>query len=151
LAGASATATAAACANRLLEPMTNVSNVYLEFSRVPPSLRRVRVRRHGPRAEVALGDLRVGQSLQPHPVQAHPLKAHFLEARRRWLRRSRAEILARPGSGHRGLRRRVDGDGQLDVAAELLGQGLGDQRAQPGLQLFLDELVRCRDEGGVLH
>jgi len=37
LAGASATATAAACANLLLEPMTNVSKVYLEFSRVPPS------------------------------------------------------------------------------------------------------------------
>jgi hypothetical protein len=35
LAGASATANAAACANRLLEPMTNVSKVYLEFSRVP--------------------------------------------------------------------------------------------------------------------
>src|SRR5215831_186738 len=33
LAGASATATAAAWANLLLEPMTNVSNVYLGFSR----------------------------------------------------------------------------------------------------------------------
>src|SRR5580704_15466034 len=33
LAGASATATAAACANRLLDPMTNVSNVYLGLSR----------------------------------------------------------------------------------------------------------------------
>ena len=33
LAGASATATAAACANRLLEPMTNVSKVYLGLSR----------------------------------------------------------------------------------------------------------------------
>src|SRR5580704_13167226 len=33
LAGASATATAAAWANRLLEPMTNVSNVYFELSR----------------------------------------------------------------------------------------------------------------------
>ncbi len=32
MAGASATATAAACANRLLLPMTNVSNVYFEFS-----------------------------------------------------------------------------------------------------------------------
>ena len=33
MAGASATATAAACANRLLDPMTNVSNVYFELSR----------------------------------------------------------------------------------------------------------------------
>ena len=32
MAGASATATAAACAKRLLLPMTNVSNVYFEFS-----------------------------------------------------------------------------------------------------------------------
>src|SRR5829696_791132 len=32
-AGASATATAAACANRLLEPMTKVSKVYFGFSR----------------------------------------------------------------------------------------------------------------------
>src|ERR1700761_4159923 len=32
LAGASATATAAACANRLLEPMTKVSKRYLGFS-----------------------------------------------------------------------------------------------------------------------
>src|SRR5882724_4418511 len=35
LAGASATATAAACANRLLEPITNVSKVYFGFSRAP--------------------------------------------------------------------------------------------------------------------
>ena len=34
LAGASATATAAAWANRLLEPMTKVSNVYFGLSRV---------------------------------------------------------------------------------------------------------------------
>src|SRR5437870_436693 len=34
-AGDSATATAAACANRLDEPMTNVSNVYLGLSRFP--------------------------------------------------------------------------------------------------------------------
>src|SRR4026209_194669 len=33
LAGASATATAAACANRLPEPMTKVSKVYFGFSR----------------------------------------------------------------------------------------------------------------------
>jgi hypothetical protein len=37
-AGASATATAAACANRLLEPMTKVSKVYLGFSRASAGL-----------------------------------------------------------------------------------------------------------------
>ena len=37
LAGDSATATAAAWANRLDEPMTNVSNVYFGLSRLPPS------------------------------------------------------------------------------------------------------------------
>ena len=38
-AGDSATATAAACANRLDEPMTNVSNVYFGLSRLPPRRR----------------------------------------------------------------------------------------------------------------
>ena len=38
-AGDSATATAAAWANRLDEPMTNVSNVYFGLSRLPPSRR----------------------------------------------------------------------------------------------------------------
>ena len=37
LAGDSATATAAAWANRLDEPMTNVSKVYFGLSRLPPS------------------------------------------------------------------------------------------------------------------
>ncbi len=36
LAGDSATATLAACANRLDEPMTNVSNMYFGLSRLPP-------------------------------------------------------------------------------------------------------------------
>ena len=36
LAGDSATATAAAWANRLDEPMTNVSNMYFGLSRLPP-------------------------------------------------------------------------------------------------------------------
>jgi hypothetical protein len=35
LAGDSATATEAACANRLDEPMTNVSNMYFGLSRLP--------------------------------------------------------------------------------------------------------------------
>ena len=40
-AGASATATAAACANRLPEPMTNVSKVYFGFSRLGSVSRRL--------------------------------------------------------------------------------------------------------------
>ena len=67
------------------------------------------------------------------------------------LRRTRGKVLARAGPRHRGLRRRVDGDGELDVPAHLLGQRLGNQGAQPRLQLFLDELVRRGDERGVLH
>src|SRR5437763_4027258 len=43
LAGDSATATEAACANRFDEPMTNVSNMYFGLSRVPsPGLGGVR-------------------------------------------------------------------------------------------------------------
>ena len=63
----------------------------------------------------------------------------------------------RPGAGWRaGPQRRrgrgggVDRDGELDVAAELTGQGMRDERAQPGLELFLDELVRRRNERRVL-
>jgi hypothetical protein len=48
------------------------------------------------------------------------------------------------------LRDRVHRDRELDVAAELLGEGLGDQGAQPGFQLFLDELVRGGNQGSVL-
>src|SRR5919197_2480626 len=40
LAGASATATAAACEKRLLDPMTNVSKVYLGFSRASSTVDR---------------------------------------------------------------------------------------------------------------
>jgi len=71
----------------------------------------------------------------------------------RGVRRGRlgGEVADRRGRSGAELRRRVDGDGQLDVPAELLGQGLGDQRAQPGLQLLLDELVRGGDQRRVLH
>jgi len=62
--------------------------------------------------------------------------------------RLRCEIGRR--GGHRGLRGRVDGDRELDIAAEFLGQGLGNQGAQSGLQLLLDELVRGGDQRGVL-
>src|SRR6202035_5136005 len=50
-----------------------------------------------------------------------------------------------PGSG-----RGVDGHRELDAAAELPGQRVGDEAAKPGLELFLDELVGGRDEGRVL-
>ena len=62
----------------------------------------MRVRCAEPGAVIGVGDLRSGQCLQ---------------TRRRG--GFRAEILALPRPGHRGLRRRVDGDGELDVAAEL--------------------------------
>ena len=182
LAGASATATAAACANRLLEPMTNVSKVYFEFSRVPPSLGA------GGIAPGVSGTALVWR-VSPAPLPCMPPCippcnpscippscagcACGLTGRGPWSAsaacppaspcsptpcRRGAGGSGAPGPGpgpartrHRGLRRRVDGDGELDVAAELLGQRLGDQGAQPGLQLFLDELVRRGDEGGVLH
>ena len=47
--------------------------------------------------------------------------------------------------------RGIDGDRELDVAAELLGKGLGEQGAQAGFQLLLDEFVGGGDQGGVLH
>ena len=50
-----------------------------------------------------------------------------------------------PGGGCRIHRHR-----QLDAAAELAGQRVGDQAAKAGLELFLDELVWGGDEGGVL-
>ena len=46
--------------------------------------------------------------------------------------------------------RRVDRDSELDAPGELPREGVGDQRAQPRLELLLDELVRGRDEGSVL-
>ena len=173
LAGASATATAAACANRLLEPMTNVSKVYFEFSRVPPSLGAGGIAPGPPGSALILAAVLAA----PASRRAFPPScagcACGAAGRGPWSAsatcgpaspcsptpcRRGAAAPAFPGRGpgpdrtrHRGLRRRVDGDGELDVAAELLGQRLGDQRAQPGLQLFLDELVRRGDEGGVLH
>jgi hypothetical protein len=62
-----------------------------------------------------------------------------------------------PGGGAEAGRRggrdrgRVDGDRQLDVPAQLPGQRVGDQCAQPGFQLFLDELVGRGDQRGVLY
>src|SRR5439155_163177 len=58
LAGDSATATAAACANRFDEPMTNVSNMYFGLSRLPsPGLG---VGRRSSRPVPALADGRSG-------------------------------------------------------------------------------------------
>ena len=48
-------------------------------------------------------------------------------------------------------RARVDGDRYLDGPAEFPGEREGDERAQPGLQLVLDERVGRRDERRVLH
>jgi hypothetical protein len=46
---------------------------------------------------------------------------------------------------------RVNRDGDLDAAAELAGEHVGHQRAEPGFELLLDERVRRRDQRGVLH
>src|SRR5262249_24687833 len=45
---------------------------------------------------------------------------------------------------------RIDDDGELDVAPELTGQGIGNQDPQPVLELILGEFVRGGDEGRVL-
>src|SRR5690606_25721767 len=55
LAGDSATAMAAACANRLEGPITNVSNRYLGLSRLPPDCTTQRSPRPGP---LSLGSTR---------------------------------------------------------------------------------------------
>ena len=56
-AGASATASAAACANRFDEPITNESNVYFGFIVDPAPRRRAPRLRHGPgRLDVLLDD-----------------------------------------------------------------------------------------------
>src|SRR5260370_555408 len=57
--------------------------------------------------------------------------------------------LGRGGDGAAGGRG-VDGHRELDVAAELAGERVGDQGPEPGFELFLDELVGGGDEGGVL-
>src|SRR5215469_18897183 len=45
----------------------------------------------------------------------------------------------------------IDRDGKLDAAAKLTGQRVGDQGAQPGLQLLLYELIRRGDQRRVLY
>ena len=50
----------------------------------------------------------------------------------------------------RGDRARVDGDGDLDRTAELLGEGVDDQRPQLGLQVLLDERIGRGDQRRVL-
>jgi hypothetical protein len=54
------------------------------------------------------------------------------------------------GRGGGGCRRGVDGDGELDAAAKLVGERVSDKGAQPRLELLLDELVGCCDQRGVL-
>ncbi len=56
--------------------------------------------------------------------------------------------------GERGgivLRGRLHRHGDLDLAAELAGERLDDQRPQPGLQHVTGELVGGREQGGVSH
>jgi hypothetical protein len=49
-----------------------------------------------------------------------------------------------------GGRGRIDRDRELDVAGQFPGQRVGDEGAQPGLELLLDKIIRRGDQGGVL-
>jgi hypothetical protein len=95
--------------------------------------------------------VRAGRLVQRAVLGLRPVSLDMIRFRVRRGGRLGGEIADRRGRRGAELRRRVDGDGQLDVPAELLGQGLGNQRAQPGLQLLLDELVGGGDQRRVLH
>jgi hypothetical protein len=77
-AGDSATATEAACANRLDEPMTNVSNMYFGLSRLP-SLPPDRVAAVGPRRSTGA---------RPGPLSLFPLCIRSASSGWRWFSRS---------------------------------------------------------------
>ena len=238
LGRASATATAAACANRLLEPMTKVSKVYLGLSRAwvgrgapgsgpggpggpkhaaaarpahrrarpgqprpgqprpgrmpsgpppcpgpEPGGRPPRAGRAGPPGIPAPGRAacpgprarrpssvrqpvpdpgRRASPRRPGPVTrgrpGDPRPAGSCRSCRRgapawpswpapWHRRAGIQVGRKAARGDRGG---VHRHRQLDAAAQFPGQRVGDQRPQPGLQLFLHELIRRGDERRVL-
>ena len=160
LAGASATATAAAWANRLLEPMTKVSKVYFGLSRwlaalgpAGPRLRpgRGQLAGAGPAAWAGRATGRGRSAPEPaadcrHAVVRWPRVVTVSSARRgaagrrsAWsarcvsscARRGR-RARARRGAGASGW---VDGDGDPHLAAELGAKRLGEHGAQPVLDL----------------
>ncbi len=134
LAGASATATAAACANRLDAPMTNVSKTYFSFSRAGS----VAPRPCGARlAGVTDGPFAVGAGVG---FGRHPpaVALGFGRGRGRW-------------GGGLVVQRRVDGDGEPGVGAERRGQCGGELGADPGLEVVLGEGVADRDEQGAVQ
>src|ERR1700733_3124324 len=71
-------------------------------------------------------------------------RVHHRQWRARWAWRS-WRLLGRCD------RARVDGDGDLDRAAELLRQRVDDQGPELGLQVLLHERVRGSDQRRVLH
>ena len=111
-AGDSATATDAACAKRLDEPMTNVSNVYFGFSRLPPASSRRPARAAGARCRVpaAVAVLLVAPArFAPggRPVGAR--RRRGAAAGRRRSRRSTARLAGAVAAARRGRRRTACG------------------------------------------
>ena len=142
LAGASATATAAACANRLDDPMTNVSKVYFGFSRAgSTSLPRLGRLDRSTMLLAAVGP--------PVPAGARQRVGPVVRSnRRRRLRDLGRRRFDAPRSSPSG--RRLDGDRDPDLPAVGGRQRAGDDRAEPALEDLLGELVGGREQRGVL-
>ena len=147
-AGDSATATAAAWANRLDEPMTNVSKVYFGFSRLPPS---PAGRTRSSRWCRPMWPARDDPSLIGRPGTA--LRRTII-AGRDWRSRHRDHGHHRggrvQGTGLRHLVGRPDRYRDLDGSAEMPGQRLGDGRAQLRLDDVAGERVRHAQQRGVV-
>ena len=133
LPGASATATAAAWANRFDEPITKVSKMYFGLSRVSRAVPRVGA---APNAcWVLVGDGR-GQLRRPGPG---------------WPRSpSSSTSLSRSALTSGGAQVGVDRDGQSDRLTERAAEAVLDPRAEPGLELATGEIVGDGDDRGVL-
>ena len=160
LAGASATATAAAWANRLLAPMTKVSKVYLGFSRVSSTCSGTCWPGRGRRAPgtstsgggpVGSGREGVGGTVVA-TVELVLAEVELVDLLASVGGAGVVALVERVGLGGGRLDERgVDRDGQAEVAAELGAQGRGDPVTQPGLDDVLGEVVRDGDERGVVE
>ena len=139
LAGASATATAAACANRLDEPMTNVSNRYFGLSRAGSTT--IFLRLLGALPEVGgLQRLLAAGVEGVLVVGAHRLAA----ARRRLGTRTTGSTLA-------GLQVGVDRDREPGLAAERVAERGVDLAAHPRLEVVLGEVVADGEQHGAVE
>ena len=141
LAGASATATAAAWANRLLAPMTKVSKVYFGLSRVAStSVTLMESSGRGRRAprfsSISDGAVEAGMAGARHGVAGE---------------RERLAVQARRRLGVVEVEGGVDRHGQAHVGSELGRQRPGDLVADPGLHDVLGEVVGHLDQGGSIE